>query len=87
MRTGKLKYDHDLGLWFIETIDDVIPDLDPFYLEIAIKVFDNYHMCELIYDEKKANYYADFLKISFYLRKSCIYEVKFQIWEENQIPF
>lgn len=87
MRTGKLKCDPDLGLWFIETEDDVIPDLDPFYLEIAIKVFENYHFCELIYDEKEANYYADFLKIVFYLSKSCIYEIKFRLWEEEMIPF
>ena len=87
MKTGKLKYHTVLNRWCIVTENNEIHYLDPFCLEIGIKIFGFYHACEILYNDKESNYYVKFLNISFNLKKSCIYDVEFQIWEENMIPF
>lgn len=87
LQTGKLKYLFKHDIWQIVDEKGNTYDTNSFGLEMAIKVFQYYRVCEILYNEKQSYWYAKFFDLSFVLDKSFIYQVEFQIDEDLMFPF
>jgi len=88
MKKGKLKYHSEFDRWYIVEDNGKVHSLEPVYIRITIKIFGFYFGCEIRYNSEQKTYDIQFPDdISFYLKKSCEYDVKFKIWEDLMVPF
>ena len=87
LEKGKLKYLLKYDVWQIIDTDGNTYDTNSFGLEMAIKVFNYYRPCQILYNENESYWYAEFIDFSFILNKSFTYQVEFQIEEDLMFPF
>lgn len=90
MKKGQLKYHSEFDRWYIVENNGKVHSLEPVYIRISIKIFGFYSGCEIRYKIDQNIYQIQFQNISFNLEKSCVYDVKFEIWDDLNdfmVPF